>query len=432
MMRSRIWVFLVVVALGVAAARSARAETHVIYVAPKDSAAAAAAPGRAGSASHSVQPSLHRALTEAAEIAGRPGARTVHVFVVGGEQHGALGSGVWALPTIDNPEATVRILGGFDDAFAERSLSRLTRLTTERDRTGPLFGVSQGSKLRELVVSGFVLDAGPSNAYASEEGSLQHAGSRSPPLIAFAQMHVDRLVVSDCALLNAAEGGFEPVIAPLSHETTVEIANNLFVNDLMALKVGSGIGFRDRIVRRITVRNNSFLRNWPYNPDTKSSNVGALDLNHKGTAREVVIEGNLFAHNPGGALQHNWPVERMPKLTIRRNLFFRNATLFEDDADDAGVVVGKFGALPTYRVFSLQAVTEHLPYEFAENVSLDPGLGTLASDLEVGAAEDGDENDVSVRAFAPRFTLDLERLPVPQNAAARAYGVQADALYRVP
>ncbi len=429
----------VVSGLWILFAAAARAETVTIYVAPKGSPAAEAATKKAAADGGQVVTSFFKALPVAAEIASKPGARTVNVLVSGDAYRGQLGMGMWALPLVDNPAADVHVVGGFDPTFTRRSFATLTRLETAPDRGGPFLQITKGSQIHELVISGFVFDAAPSNTYDAASKSLSRSKTRTVPLITFGQLHTDHLVIADNAFLNAPEGVFDPLIAPVSDDTTIDIQNNLFWNNLLTLRVGSGFGFRGKIVRRVRLTHNTFLCNWPYNPDPTSSNVGAVELHHKGSAEELDFVGNLFAHNPGGALQQDWAVDRMPTLKIEGNLFFQNATLFGNDQDAAGVLVGKFGAAPTYRVLDLDAVSEGLDYGFEKNVSLDPGLDA-GGRLRVGKADRGDDEtggegddsegdtDVEIHGFAPAAALDLEHFPLP-NEAARAYGVQPDHMW---
>ncbi len=84
---------------------------------------------------------------------------------------------------------------------------------------------------------------------------------------------------------------------------------------------------RGLIVKQINLLHNSFLLSWPFNPDPTSSNVSAIELYHKDGCQRLTIEGNIFAFNPGGAMQHDWPEDRMPDLAIRNNLFYMNSAL---------------------------------------------------------------------------------------------------------
>ena len=72
------------------------------------------------------------------------------------------------------------------------------------------------------------------------------------------------------------------------------------------------------------------------NLDANSQTLNDTLSSVSGGAAQVTIEGNLFAYNPGGAMQHDWPEDRMPPLTLSNNLFHSNAALFEDGAAEAG------------------------------------------------------------------------------------------------
>ena len=73
---------------------------------------------------------LHRALTRAAELL-QSGEHTVKVFVAQGAYNGKAGQGTWVIPAIDNPAATLHILGGYNDDFSGRQpFSLLSVLVT--------------------------------------------------------------------------------------------------------------------------------------------------------------------------------------------------------------------------------------------------------------------------------------------------------------
>ncbi len=414
------------VALAVATAPPVRTSaagpaTTDIYVAPKDTPAFAAAEKKAQAAGGQAERTLQRALDRAAEALNKGGPAVVTVRIAAGEYGGKLGAGTFAVPVVDNPEGTLRILGGYgDDLEARAPFRTLTRLKTAAGRGGGILAFTEKSKLKELVVSGLVLDAAPSNTYDGK-GNLLKDQSRTFPLVTFANSLANRLVVADNVFLNGAHGAFDPFIAPASAETTVEIRNNFFLNNVKAIQIGAGLSFRGNTVREVKLAQNTFISNWPYNPDPTSSNVGAVTLHNKESAQALAIEGNLFAYNPGGAMQHDWPEGRMPRVAIKGNLFFKNATLFGKEEPGDGAIVGKFGTNPKYLVLDPDAI-EELSYDIGGNVALDPGIPV--TQLLVVSSGDGD--DVEIEGFAPAMELDPAALPVPKDAKAAAYGVQVD------
>jgi hypothetical protein len=186
--------------------------------------------------------------------------------------------------------------------------------------------------------------------------------------------------------------------------------------------------------------------NWPYNPDPTSSNVGAVELYHADCCSQLVIEQNLFAYNVGGAMQHDWPTNRMGKLLIKNNLFYMNATLFGDARPEAGLFTGKFGLNPRHIVVALAAhLEDDFPYEFAGNVSFDPKIPVALVDLQAADSssvtakktvlndvrglfgQNKDGGSVAIKNYAPRMGLDLQHLPFPAEPKAASYGVQRTA-----
>lgn len=389
------------------------ASAEVIYVAPKgtpDYDAAAALGG------HGVESTLHAAMKTAADLLNEGGAREVSIYVAEGEYDGKAGQGIWEIPSIRNPEGVLRLIGGWHDGFAARSpFDNWAVLKTSPTRNGAFISLGQRSQLREYSISGFIFDGSPSNGYDADTNSFLRAQSRSWPMLSFGYLRTDLLIIADNVFANAGHGVFDPAITPASENAVVEIRNNLFLNNIKAIQVGAGIS----PVREVRVVGNTFLMNWPYNPDPTSSNVGALTLDESSSANSLLIEGNIFAQNPGGAMQHDWPEERMPAITLRGNLFYQNALLFGDDSAGGGALVGKFGANPIYLVLDLDTVEEDFGYTVEGNVVTDPEFD-LTFDLEV--TEDGD--DLQLQNFAPK--MDLRFVPVPAAVDAEGYGAHAD------
>lgn len=397
---------------------------HTLYVAPRGSAAAESAQAKAGAlAAESVFTTLHKALGRAAELAQQPGATEVAVLVASGSYAGKAGAGGWALPSITAPGLRLLLLGGYSDDWGGRDPFRKPSLIGADAGSGtPVFELGKKSALKEVVVSGFVVDYGGRNAYDGD-GSLKREGSRGAAFVAFQQAQVDRVVLADNVLFNAAGRLMEPLIAAASKDSEIILRNNLFWNDCVPVQVGVGIAVRGLSVRRIVLQGNTFLRCWPYNPDPTSAEVGAVSLNTKETTQEIVVRDNLFAHNVGGALQHDWPEERMPRLSFVHNLFFGNATLMGAKEPGAGMIVGKFGLNPKYLVLDAAQLGDDFSYEVKDNVALDPGLDP-DGELHVTPAEGGEGHDVDVKGFAPRVTYDPERLPLPRTPEAAPFGIQ--------
>lgn len=420
---------------------------YVILVAPRDTPAAQHAAGAANGETVFAERRFFRGLAKAAELLGQPGAGKVTVKVAAGQYTGQANKGTWEIPAVSNPEATLHILGGYDDSFSTRDpFARPVELVTIRGRDGALLQVSQRSTLKELVISGFLFDAAPSNSYDTQTNSIQKGQSRTYPLISFSQLITDHLVVADNVFLNGAHGAFDPYIGPMSASAVVDIQNNFFLNNIKTMKP-AGVPHRGNTISQINLTNNSFILGWPFNPDQTSSDVGTLNLYHTDGAKALNIRGNLFAFNPGGAMQHDWPEDRMPELTIESNLFFMNAGLFENGAPDAGIFVGKFGTNPRYLILDMVSAEDDFGYTVTNNVSIDPQVqlamvpleaadsysverkNTVLNDVRQIFGLNQDGGTVAIANYAPRLAFDPGLLPVPHNTAAQQYGVQPNHVF---
>ena len=415
---------------------------YVVLVAPRNTPAAEHAAGAANGETVFAERRFFRALAKAAELLNEPGPNTVTVRVAGGQYTGQANQGTWVVPAVDNAEGTLHVLGGYDDTFSSRNpFANLVELVTVRGRDGGFIQMTRRSTLKELVISGFIFDAAPSNSYNAETNSILKGSSRTYPLMSFSQLITDHLVVSDNVFMNGAHGAFDPYVSPLSASTVVDIENNFFLNNIKTMQP-AGVSYRGNTISAINLTNNSFILGWPFNPDKTSSDVGVLKLYHTDGTQSLNIRGNLFAYNPGGAMQHDWPEDRMPEMTIEDNLFFMNAGLFENGAPDAGIFVGKFGTNPQYLILDMIGAEDDFGYNVSNNVSIDPELqlamaplgaadsesverkNTVLNDVRrlFGLNQDG--GTVAIANYAPRMAFDSGILPLPQNAAAQKYGVQ--------
>lgn len=401
------------------------AADYTIYVAPKGSAAFEFAKTKTNGKSVLAERSLQKALSSAASLLSED--NVVRVLIADGDYASRFGGGTWKLPAVIAPKARLLLLGGWNDDYTDREpFARLSRLVTHRGRGGAILEIGRNSQLSELVVSGLVFDARPSNAYDSEF-NLKKTGTRTYRLLSFAQLKVDRLVVADNIFANAPQVAFEPYVSPLSEASQADITNNFFINNVIPIQELSGVPV-GKTLSRINLRHNSFVLNWPYNPDPTSSNVGAVGLYHKGGVENVVIEGNVFAFNVGGAFQHDWPLERMPAISFRHNLFFENASLFESNGAGDGAIVGKFGTNPVYMLVDLETLEDELPYKLEQNVSEDPEIG-LASFLHVDVDEDDPYADHLISGYAPPVEVVPGSLPFARGRA-EGYGVGAERVWR--
>lgn len=433
--------------VGVAAvlvSSSALAKDLTVLVAPKGSAAYDAAKSMADGTSVLAERKLHKAFGRAVEHLGACGACVVQIKVAAGTYEGKGRTGQWSFPEVKNPEAKLRILGGYDDKFSHRApFSQPSVLLANEGRSAPLLSFEgRNHALAELYLSGFVFDVAPGNKYDAKTNSLLRGASCTFPILKFGYLETERLVVADNVFMNAAQRGVEPLIRAASPSAEVVVRNNFIMNNTLAWIVKSANG--RNMPKRYHVHGNSFIMNWPYNPDPSTAQPAALEIGNKYTAAEVVIEENLFAHNVGGAIMPGYDDNVGPKIAIRKNLFFGNGVLFGVKSTDTAAVVGKFNRAATHGTYSAEDIEDDFSWDLADNVSFDPKVPialvepgvvdphaikakkTVMNDVRrlFGANVDGGR--VEIKDFAPRLGLDLDALPFPQESRAQAYGVRAD------
>lgn len=426
---------------------AALADDYVVFVAPRDTPAAEAAQKQADDKAVFWFAKLHKALNKVGELLAE-GEHTVTVKVAQSDAASAAGAGTWQVPPIKNPKATLKLLGGWTPDWSTRDpFAHPTELLTGEGRPQPILSFSPKSAIGEIVISGFVFDAAPSNKYDAKTNSLLKGSSRTIPLLGFSMVVTRHLVVADNVFLNSAHKAFDPYISPETKDVVVDIQNNFFLNNVIPMKLSPAL-YKGNTVKTMNLKNNSFILNWPFNPDPTSGNVGAIELYHKDCCNELVVEGNLFAFNAGGAMQHDWPTGRMPKMSFLNNLFFTNATLFGDGRGDAGFFTGKFGPNPKHLIVTVGALEDDFDYTVKGNVSFDPEVPVALVDLQAAdsssvTAKKTVMNDlrgmfglnkqggtVAIANYAPRMGLDVANLPFPKNARAKAYGVSPDKLYK--
>lgn len=426
----------------------APAATQIVLVANRGTEAHAFAEQTANGSTVFAERSLWRGLNKAAELLNEGGDRTVKVLVAEGEYTGQFDAGVWKVPKIENPAGTLELLGGWNATFNGRQPFGLpVRLKTIYGRDGAVLQFEARSALATLVVSGLLFDGAPSNSYDRQTNSLKKGESRHEPLVTFGRMTTQRLVVADNIFMNGDRRAMNLTWTPASESAVLEVTNNFFLNNLIAFETKI---YPSRISDRggqLVMRHNSFIMNWPYNPDPASSNVSAVELHNSDSFRALIFERNLFAYNPGGAFQHDWPEDRMPEVTIRENLFYLNGALWGQGGAGDAVVAGKFGTNPIYRVLDIETVEDDLSANASGNVAFDPEIpvvmlpfqgvdsGSVQAQPTVinqvrrifGANTDG--GTVAISNFAPPLSYDIRLVPLPRNEEAKAYGVQPTGLY---
>ncbi|MGB3541363.1 hypothetical protein [Rubrivirga sp.] len=420
-------------------------DTFNILVAPRGTTAFSNAEAQADGSTVFAESALWRGLNRAASLLNEGGDREVRVLIASGDYGGELGSGgTQRVPQVENPRGSLKVFGGMNDDFSDRDpFSRFVSVPTQEDRGGALFQIAGNSEFREIVISGLVLDAAPSNDYDSRSGSLLKGSSRTFPILAWAQVEAERVVVADNIIVNGPMGGFQIGSSPPEDNTgEVIVENNYFVNNLLALRTRTFGANAFRAYALLTVRNNTFALNFPFNADPTSSNVSAVEWHNDNSFKRLVFENNIFAHNPGGAFQSDWEQEDLPEIEIRDNLFYSNGAVFGQSGPEDVVVAGKFGTNPEYILLDLDGARDNLRATVSGNVSFDPDLRlALVADQRVDPSfikAQVDEIDdprelfgfstgtVAVGVFAPEMLLDTRVVPIARNPDAQAYGVQRD------
>jgi len=352
---------------------SAYAEDINILVGPKKSAAYDAAKAQADNQNIFAAKSIGKAFSIAVKQLAACKTCTVNIKIAAGEFKGKAKTGHWMFPDTQTPQATLRILGGYGDDFTTRSpFTTPTRLLTADTRARAVIQF-EGKKhaLKQLYLSGLTFDVAPGNVYDPKNNNLRKDSSSSSSVLAFGYLTTDKLVIADNTFLNAANGVAQPLVRAMTEKSEVIIRNNFVLNNIMAWKVSSA-SYRNQL-NRYVIRNNSFILNWPYNPDPTTSNPGTLEIGNKYTANQIEITKNLFAYNAGGAIHAQWDDFKGPPLAITDNLFWGNGSLFAATDPDAAAVVGKFNGSPKY-VLLTPDDAEDFDWDVENNVSFDPGL----------------------------------------------------------
>ena len=119
---------------------------------------------------------------------------------------------MWVVPVIENPLATLHIIGGYNDDFSGRQpFALITELTTIYGRDGAILQFTKKSSLKELVVSGLLFDAAASNKYDQRSNSILKGQSRSYPLLSFSMLKTSHLVVADNIFMNGGTRRLRPL-----------------------------------------------------------------------------------------------------------------------------------------------------------------------------------------------------------------------------
>ena len=345
-----------------------------IYVAPKGSAAYDNATQLAEQSGGLVERKVHKAFRQAANHLSSCGQCTVTIKLSEGQYQGKARAGMWQFPDVKAPAATLKITGGWNEQFESRQpFTTPSVLLVNPNRSGPVLKF-EGRKhaLKTLVVSGLIFDTSPSNNYDKETNSLTKSGSSTFGQIAFGYLTTEKLIIADNVFMSAPHGVGGPLLRAASHDTEVILENNIFFNNVYAWNVASGAS--SKIPKHYVLRGNSFILNWPYNPDTGTANPGAVEIGNKHSAKQIIIENNLFAYNYGGAIHPQWDDEKGPNIAINNNLFYGNGMLFGETDTSSGAIVGKFAGSATHGSYSAEDAEDDFSWDVSGNVSFDPEL----------------------------------------------------------
>ncbi len=178
---------------------SLAAEDITILVAPRDTPAYEAAVNMADDTTIFAERRIHRAFTRAAENMATCGECTTTIKLAAGAYTGRGDTGMWTFPEVTSPDATLHILGGWDDDFAARApFDTPTLLVSNADRSAPVLRFDgRRPAMAALVISGLVFDTSPSNSYDAQSNSLMKNGSSTWGHLTVGYLETAHLVIAD-------------------------------------------------------------------------------------------------------------------------------------------------------------------------------------------------------------------------------------------
>lgn len=381
----------------------------------------------------------------ASKAIAEKGPRTVIVKIAAGKYRGDLGSGVYKMPRFQNPEAVLRIEGGYSADFKTRDpFGTPTHLACDKDRSAPLikFWLSRPhakmqDELEALVLDGLFLDVTASNRYDAKTNMLLKGSSCTQVVMHFGYLKTNLLLIKNNIVLNSPHRAFETLIRAKSSDAEIRLSNNYFVNCVIPVKLDSARG--KHMPKRIVFDHNSVLLGWAYNPDPNTSNPCAIELGPRYASKELHITNNLFYANFGGAILALH--KQLPELYVNGNNFVGNGMLHGQTASDAVAMIAEAGGRK--QPIDIATIEDMDAVEEAEdNVSIAPGIPMALEKVQVVDAskvkvEDNWENQarsilglelrggkVDVKNYAPKKQYDPKHPPLPQVEKAKRYGVQ--------
>ena len=430
-------------ALVVAPMLSATAFADTTILVPSSREGRDACEDAAAAAGDDVQCARHltKAFMVASEAMAAGGAMTVTLKLAGGEYRGDMDGGNYAMPVFSNPQAHLVIEGGYDASFSARDpWGTPTQFLTTEARGGAYWTVGRNTKTASLTVDGILWDMQASNKYDAKSNSLQKGGSSTHKVIKFNYWELGALTFKNNVFLNAPHRVTETLVRAADANMTITWDNNIFLNNVIPLKLESA-RFRNK-PKLVTVKNNSFILNWSYNPDPTTGNPGSLDMGSRDAADEVVIENNLFYGNFGGAIQI--APDNAPTVSIKNNNFVGNGLLHGNAKPEASVVISvrNAGMNPLHGVDYIEDITDMTSGDGTGNVSVNPGLGiamaTSVQTVDNASIKPGDtwENavnrilgrnldggSVAIKDYAPKQMWNADAV-FPTQEAAKAYGAK--------
>jgi len=456
----------VVLGLGASDALAA-GKTVDILVAPKGSPALEAAQAKANDDTVFAEKSLSKAADRAEELiraapkcpqpkhpklppppcdlTEEQRSLTINIKFAAGTYAGKGGRGGFGMGEVIAPDITLRILGGYDDKFEKRAPFDTPSVLSP---AGTAFTFSgKNHALKELYISGFFMDIGDGNKYDAKTNSLLKGQSSEVQHIVIGYLTTERLVYADNVFVNSSLKAAAPLIRAKDANAVVLVRNNFILNNVLAWEADSARFHQ--IPKEYVFEGNSFVLNWPFNPDPTTANPAALQLGGKYATSKFVIKDNLFAHNVGGAIfTTNVSDKNPPPIEIKHNLFFHNGALFGEGEPGASAMVAKFGGFKNpdvpWNTIDLETLEDEYSWKSDANLALDPKVtvpkldmlfadsnkvqaaNTKANTVRGMLGQNKQGGTVAIKDFAPRWTLDAKGLPFPAEPKAQAFGVSRD------
>ena len=222
------------------------------------------------------------------------------IHVAAGTYTGKMGGGTWALP-FDR----VRLVGGYDAAFAERDpWKHRTRLHWDKSSKNEPKNARVSSDAKDVVVDGVVIDMRDQNGYVDDACTGRNDRPGQP-----AMYFGNTATVRNCVIVNPGTTGID-----CTPGSTIE--NNLIVNAMgFGVLVRTSAGAFARMTA--VIRRNTIVFSWdPRNPGAGGVDGAAVALRGPATVTE-----NILAHADNNAV---YLAHEAGKVSVTKNTFFMN------------------------------------------------------------------------------------------------------------